>query len=150
MRFLLFHETIHIIFTAIVSLLLYYKFKNWRLILVAFFVVIFLDVDHLFDYFLYEMKTGILTFPFTRDYFYGSQKVFVFFHGWEWVIPLWFIGKKAGKNLNSKGLEWALILPFLGHLIVDQLFYTSNPFGYFIIYRILTGFNINRFNGNGL
>lgn len=146
MRFLLFHESIHIIFTTVLSLFLYYKFKNWKLVLVAFFVVIFLDIDHLLDYGLYEIKTGIFTFPFATDYFHGSQKVLVLLHGWELSIPLLIAGKKIGSLKNIRGLEWTIVLSYLGHLIVDQLSYSPHLLGYSLIFRILTNFDISSFH----
>lgn len=147
MSFLFFHETVHLIFTAILSIFLYFRFKNWKLILVAFFVVIFLDLDHLFDYFVYSLKTGSFTFLFVTDYFHGSGKVFVLFHGWELSIPLWYLAYKIGQRKNIVGLEWAMTLSYLGHLLVDQFFYTPNPLAYFLTFRILTGFDLNAFNG---
>lgn len=147
MRFLLFHESVHIIFTAILSIFLYFRFKNWKLALVAFLVVIFLDIDHFFDYFYYTFSTANFSFPFATDYFHESNKVFVLFHGWEWSVPLWFISKKIGERKNIAGLEWAITFSYLGHLLVDQLFYTPNLLAYFLTFRILTGFDLGKFNG---
>lgn len=147
MRFLLFHETTHLLFTSILAFFLYRHFKNWKLVLSAFFVVIFLDIDHLFDYLFYAFSTGNFSFPFATDYFHESNKVFVLFHGWELSFPLWFIGKKIGRSKNIQGLEWAVVFSYLGHLLVDQIFYTPNPLAYFLTFRFLTGFDLSKFNG---
>ena len=147
MRFLFFHELAHILFTAPIAFFLYRQFKNWKLILMAFLIVIFLDIDHLFAYLFYAITTSNFSFPFATNYFYGSNKVFVLLHGWEWSPILWLIGKKVGKNLKINGLEWTIFLAFLGHLVVDQFSYTSNPLAYFLTFRMLTGFDLGLFNG---
>ncbi len=146
MNFLIFHESVHIIVALLISSALYLRYKNLKLVLIALIVSIFLDIDHLIDYLNYAIATNNFSFPFATDYFHGSDKVIVLFHGWEWVPVLWVIGKKLGKKNNIRGLEWWIVFPYLGHLLVDQFSYTSNPFAYFLTFRILTGFNIRMFN----
>lgn len=147
MKFLVLHESVHILLTTLIAFFLYRRFKNWKLVLVAFLVVIFLDLDHLFDYFYYALSTSNFSFPFATDYFHGSGKVFVLLHGWELSLPFWFISKKIGRQKNISGLEWAVVFSYLGHLLVDQFFYTSNILAYFLIFRILIGFDLFAFNG---
>lgn len=147
MRFLLFHEMTHLLFTSLLAFFLYRRFKNWKLVLSAFFVAIFLDIDHLFDYFFYAFSTGNFSFLLATDYFHGSKKVFVFLHGWEWSLPLWVMTSKIGKIMKVDNLQWAVVPSFLGHLFIDQLSYSPHPLGYFLVFRILTGFDLQTFNG---
>lgn len=147
MKFLLFHESLHLLLTSLIAFFLYHRFKTLKLVLVAFLVIILLDADHLFDYFLYVFSSNNFSHPFSVNYFQGSSKVFVLLHGWEWSLPLWLISRKIGKRKKLVGLEWAVTLSYLGHLLIDQLSYTSNPLAYFLTFRLLTGFDLTKFNG---
>lgn len=146
MNFLLYHESYHFLLTLLIALFLYRKYHYKRLILFVILTGIFIDIDHLFDYFHYVLKTSSLTFPFTTDYFHGSQKVFVLLHGWEWIPVLYITGKKYESRYKIKGSWLALVLGYIGHLVIDTLSYHPSILGYSLIYRIIMGFSITKFN----
>lgn len=140
---LVIHELGHIlVYLALVCVVLL-KAKKLRVLYVVFgfLVTMFMDIDHLFDYFMYKGITIDYIDFFQTDYFSLSGKTFVLFHAWEYVIALSII------YLFIKGNRFAPFLVFaaLGigiHLAYDTLFYGFNPLGYSIIYRILSGFSL--------
>jgi hypothetical protein len=140
---LVIHEIGHILVYFAVVGVVFLKTKKLRISHVAFgfLVTLFMDVDHLFDYFMYKGLTVNFTDFFQADYFSLSGKVFVLLHAWEYVLAL------SIMYLFLKGKRFApfLIFAALGigvHLTYDTLFYGFNPLGYSIIYRILSGFSL--------
>jgi hypothetical protein len=146
MNFLFHHEFYHYLVTIIIILILYGIFKNYWVILFAVVTGILVDIDHLFDYLYYSVHHSSLRFPFAVDYFKGSMKVFVLFHGWEYIPLLFFLGKYLEILLNTNGIMLALILGYTGHLTIDVITYRPSPLGYFLLYRLINGFNIVKFN----
>jgi len=142
------HEAIHLILTAVIARFLFWRFKDWRLVLVAFVFGIFIDLDHWFDYFAYfGLRINLTDFFSVTSYVIPSGKIYVLLHGWEFVIPLWLIGRWEGKRLKIKGLEWAVALSYLGHLLWDNFSFPHHPLAYSFIYRLLNNFSLLRFNG---
>lgn len=139
---LLFHELIHFFSTAIIAGFLYWKFGDLKLIVIAFAVAFMIDLDHLFDYWYFAGNLNFRSYLSGIDYFAGSQKVFVFLHSWELAgfLGIWAWIKKRPTAL-------AISLAILGHLLVDQLSYTSNPLAYFLIFRAVNNFSLVWFNG---
>jgi hypothetical protein len=98
-------------------------------------VSVFLDADHLLDYFLAngsdfdpqkflrETKTG--------EYFNRSGRVIVFLHSWE-ILLLFFA---VAIVLNTLRVYFAFLLGFVPHLLWDQITYAKSPLLYFFLYR---------------
>jgi len=142
------HEMVHFILTAVIAGFLFWRFKDWRLVLVAFVFGIFIDLDHWFDYFAYfGLKISLSNFFNVASYIKPFGKIYVFLHGWEFVIPFWLIGRWMGKKFKIKGLEWAVVLSYLGHLLWDNFSFPHHPLAYSFIYRLLNNFNLESFNG---
>ena len=142
------HELVHFLLTFLVALFIWWRYRNWRLILVVFLVGIFIDVDHWFDYWAYfGLNFNLARFFNVANYIHGSQKVYVLLHGWELVIVFWLIGKLIGRKLKIKGLEWAISLAYLGHLLWDNFSFSHHPLAYFLTYRWLNNFSLKAFNG---
>jgi len=145
---MLLHEFIHILISSLVAVLIFLKFKDIRLVVAVFVVGLFIDVDHLFDYF-YWARWHFSPSEFFNPSLYvnASGKVFVPLHGWEFLLPLWLGGKLIERRLNIKGLSWALSFSYFGHLLWDNLSVAPMSFGYFFIYRWLNNFSLVKFNG---
>lgn len=113
--------------------------KSKMILLWAFFVSIFLDIDHLLDY--------LLTLGFTFDlhaiaegsYFDISKHTIIPFHSWETAIAFCILGwvkkrKKVGLFILATGLGMGI------HLTVDQIWYNAPWGSYFLIVRFLHNF----------
>lgn len=142
------HESVHFLLTLGIAPFLFKHFRDWRLILACFLFGMLIDLDHLFDFFaFYGLDFDWRKF-FINGYADKAEKIYVLLHGWEFVLPLWFFGKWAGKKLKIKGLEWAVFLSYLGHLLIDHFSFPHHPLAYFFFHRLLNNFSQMSFNGS--
>lgn len=145
---LLGHELLHFLITAVAAFFVWWRFRNWKLIIIALLVGIFIDLDHWFDYFVYfGFNIDLNNFLNVASYVHGNNKVFVPLHGWEFLIFFWLIGYFLEKKLKFKGLKWAISLAYAGHLICDQISVSPQPLGYFFFYRLINNFDLGAFDG---
>ncbi|MBI1862795.1 hypothetical protein HYS00_01605 [Candidatus Microgenomates bacterium] len=102
----------------------------------------FVDVDHLIDYvFAFGLHFDLGNF-LSGVMFDKLQKIYVFFHAWEWVILLGIIAVHVKKPAIRYFLM-ALMLGLLSHLIYDTIYNHIYFFGYSIIYRIMHNFDMS-------
>jgi len=128
----------HITASLIISSAVYFYFKSWTAFFVSFLAGVFIDVDHLLDYF---MQQG-LTFKIARVYHWFSEHkykyIWIFLHSIELMVILW-----VAIYVFKLGLFWiALAIGFTQHLILD-IFFNRNFiywYAYFLAYRFLKGF----------
>lgn len=134
------HELIHLTFGLILFLGLLKLIKHTKLALWALFISLFMDIDHLFDYFLALGFTFNFEAIVNGIYFDINDRLFVLLHSWEATVILIILGwvkrrKKLGKFLLATGLG------MFTHLTVDQLWYNPHQWeAYFILARIAHGF----------
>ncbi|MBU3956769.1 hypothetical protein KKI19_00610 [Patescibacteria group bacterium] len=142
------HEIIHLVLTALVAIFLFWRFRDFRLIFASFVFGIFIDVDHWFDYFSYfGLGVNLSNFFDVGSYMEPAGKIYVLLHGWEFVILSWLLGKGIGRKLKIDGLEWAISLSYLGHLLWDSFAVPAPFWAYSFIYRLLSNFSLEGFNG---
>ena len=122
--------------------------KSFLWATLAFLINIFLDVDHLFDYWLangfnLDFKKFVRQTLGYDHYCKKSGKIFVPLHSWELLLLLfatsWFV--------NIPQLGSALAFGFLPHLIWDQITYAKRPLMYSFIFRALKNFDLEYFCG---
>jgi membrane-bound metal-dependent hydrolase YbcI (DUF457 family) len=131
------HEIIHFIALIPAALLIWYKTKSVKSLIVLFAAGILIDIDHLIDYFAYYgMQINALDF-ISADYFKYSGLAIVPFHGWEWVIITLLLAYKRGW----KSVFTPIALGLLTHLIVDSINIHSFLF-YSFLYRMSRGFMV--------
>lgn len=128
-------EFFHGVFALPFAYLIWKKTKDWRYFFLVIFFAYAIDVDHLFDYFLYYGFHFNLFEFLSAKYFESSGHAFVPLHAWEWVIILGIIA----KNKGWKSIYAIVCLGFTAHLIFDAISIESIAF-YSIIYRALSGF----------
>lgn len=138
-------EIIHLLAGLIIGSLLYVRYKKRQLFFLCLAVSIFIDLDHLIDYFLAVnfsrfSLVEFLTLGFARK----SGRAYFLFHGWEWVIILLFL---AGWLKKYRLILLTISLAVFGHLLVDQLTNGVGVFGYSFIYRLLNNFKYSSFIG---
>lgn len=144
------HELIHIVAGLLIG---YFVWKRWQRLFVSFFSAllgsVLVDIDHFIDYFLAFGLNFNLNY-FLKGYaFLKSDKVYVPFHAWEWVILCLIIykiiEKKSKKTLMLKyalSLLLAFSLGLSSHLIIDTLANQVILPGYSLIYRGLNNFDV--------
>ncbi len=134
------HELIHFGVAIFLTYLFYKWFHSKRSTILCFAYSIFIDLDHLFDFFLYNKGISFNAFIFfTTPYFPNSGKAYVPLHGWEYAIILLTLSLFLRKY---RDISIALSLAIIGHLLIDQFCYGMTPFKYFLIYRWWYGFGI--------
>lgn len=137
------HELVHVLLAIFAILFFSIKYKNFWSVFLGILGSVFVDADHLFDYFKFYGLKFNLQQMISSSYFTDSGKVFVFFHGWEYVVIFLFLGKISRKTF----VFYPLAITLFFHLAWDQISYTSNPLAYSILFRFLHGFDIHFFNG---
>lgn len=146
------HEIGHLVFYLFGAFLVYLvkpKYLNYKSFFVGLFITFFMDADHLIDYLISQnfdfLSISIKGF-FSGGYFSINQKVFVFFHAWEYVVAIFAIYFLFIKDKIR--FSWIFFLGYgmLIHLTWDVLSYGFNPMVYFIFFRIIFSFNISIFD----
>lgn len=136
----------HTLSSLIIGLLFWKVFgqKSTRSLLFclffAFLTGLFIDVDHLFDYFhAYGFVLDIHLF-FAAKYFAQTGYNFVFFHGFEYVIILG-VSACCTKRKETKLYLSILAVSLFIHLLIDMYLAGISFQEYFILYRLLHGFH---------
>ncbi|MBD3380138.1 MAG: hypothetical protein GF408_06730 [Candidatus Omnitrophica bacterium] len=124
------------LFLAVVLGVIFFKLTGgWKWPVLVFAGGVLIDLDHLWDHFLYFGNKGTLRDFFGHKYL-CSGKVYILFHSWEIVILV---------ALSGFFVPWAIPLScgMAAHLLVDQFLSHSNePFFYFFVYRAYRKFNL--------
>ena len=102
----------------------------------------FVAFDHLVAYWDFVGRLDVTPFFQGVSYFFGSHKVFVFAHSWEFFIFLLFWGW-----LKKMPFVLAVSFALAGHFLIDQFTYHPSIWGYFLIFRLKHGFSLSAFNG---
>lgn len=137
----------HMSVTSIIAIFLWYKYRNLKLIIIAYLAGVLVDVDHLFDYFVWAgWRFDFSEFFDPSIYVRATNKAFVLLHGWEYLMILWLIAQRLKRKVA--GIHLALILPYLCHLLIDQSPFTRAPLAYFFVYRLINNFSLTAFNGH--
>jgi len=131
--FLFFHLFIHLSFSLLVGLIFG---QFWPALLGGFFI----DVDHLIDYFLaFGLKFNPKYF-FKGYQFLKSDKIHIFFHGWEIVIGGILLAFFVPKTLATVLLAFSVSL--FVHLWLDVYIDKLPAKSYFLLYRLGHHFNL--------
>jgi hypothetical protein len=131
----------HLVISLALSGIVYLVFRSWGMSIAVLASGVLIDLDHVLDYLL----THGMRFQ-RRDffrYFYEKQyqKLFLPFHGWEWVAVWGVLAWKTGWDSWSTGV-------FIGighHLLLDQVSNRPGPGGYSLLWRLKNGFHRKSF-----
>jgi hypothetical protein len=139
-----FHLSIHLFFSLVAGLVSWYI---WKKKLVSFMSALlggfFVDFDHFLDYFL------AFGWHFRPDYFIKgyqflrSDKLYIIFHGWEYVGILMVLVFLA-KNKTVKTVFFGLALGLFFHLCVDVLVDRLPVASYLVTYRAKNNFDLQK------
>lgn len=138
-------EAIHLMVGLVIGVLLYARYKNRQLFFLCLAVTIFIDLDHLIDY---SLAVNFSRFDLSEfldtNFALRANKLYVFFHGWEFVFIFLFL---ANIIRRYRPVLLTIGLAVLGHVLVDQLTNGVGVFGYSFIYRLLNNFKYSSFIG---
>lgn len=141
---LLLHELTHVALSLIAGLIVWRIYKNFFITLIAAFLGgVLVDVDHLFDYFLFFGPSFNLNYFINGYHFALSEKIYVPFHGFEWV-PLLITMVFLVRKKVIKALILALALGLFSHLIADTLLNKIPLKSYFFFYRVKQNFELKK------
>lgn len=106
---------------------------------------VLIDLDHLIDYFLafrYRWKVSY----FLKGYqFLKSDRIYVFFHGWEYLALIGIASFAVGADGNLRILLFAFGAGIFFHLIVDMFVNHGMTFrGYSFFYRLKHHFDLEK------
>lgn len=124
----------HLCLSLLCALLIYLKTENSGYALVFILGGIFIDLDHLLDYF-FSFRRFVLR-AFLASLQLRGGKVYLLLHSWEIV----FLLLTWGSAVKSPPLA-ILAAGFALHLVIDNL-QRKNLFFYFFTYRLAHGFKV--------
>jgi len=132
----------HIIISLVLSIIFYLFTKSVFGLISVFLVGIFIDLDHIIDFWI-ENKKIIFTIREFFDYFYKHEytKAYIFFHSIEF-IPIMFI---LGNIFLGKIITYGILFGFTTHILLDYTGNGSKPLTYFLTYRIYKKFDVSCF-----
>lgn len=122
----------HIAVSTAVSGILYLLFKSWGLAVASFVSGVFIDLDHLIDYFIeYGFSLNVKNF-FHCVYEEKIQRLFQIFHGWEWIVILLSIAWITDWNQWITGF----LIGYVLHMVLDACCNTNWPLSaYSLLWR---------------
>jgi len=126
----------------VISAAVYSFFKSWPAAIVSFLSGVFVDIDHLLDYYL---SHGI-TFNVMKFYEACNQtnfsRLLLVFHSYEFIAILWFLA----YVMKYEPIWTALAIGSTQHLAFDEIVNSkykpdSSKFKYFFLYRLKRRFS---------
>ncbi|OGK26061.1 hypothetical protein A2954_02855 [Candidatus Roizmanbacteria bacterium RIFCSPLOWO2_01_FULL_37_12] len=148
------HESVHILISLIIGYLVWCIYKKpFPSFFAAFLGGVLIDLDHLVDYFfVYGFNFNLVNF--LKGYHFDiSNKLYVPFHAWEYVVILNILYIYFEKKWKQKKVAvFKIILAFVlalnlgiySHLIIDTFSNGVESFGYSLIYRALNKFRSDK------
>lgn len=132
----------HIISSTIAALVVETSTHSTEAALATLISGIFIDIDHLFDYFLRYSKRKLGFRDFFLTHQWGPQgKLYLVFHCWEYLpilIILTFISK---YHFLFLGIFWGVLI----HLLLDHLNNKGHTLTYFLFFRWKSNFKYTCF-----
>lgn len=127
----------HVAISTLFSGLLLGVSGSWPLAGSSLLAGIFMDVDHVFDYYReYGRPFNVRRF-FEASYQREYQRIFIVFHAWEWLplilLAVWWSGWNPWVAGAAAG--------WLQHFLLDQLVNRPEKGGYFFLARAHQDFN---------
>ena len=129
--------TLHLIFTLLLAWFFYKLKGGWLWPALAILGGVFIDLDHLIDYFLYFGWTFDLKAFFKHEYL-ASGRMYIIFHSVELAILVWAL---------ALVLPWAIPVAsgMTLHLIIDISFsHSTNPLFASFIFRWCNHFVVDK------
>ncbi|MDP2939343.1 MAG: hypothetical protein Q8O13_04585 [Candidatus Omnitrophota bacterium] len=137
----------HLVASCATGALFYLYSKSVLASLVCFLSGVFIDLDHVFDfYFHYKRLTLSIKEFYLSCEEYRFDRLFLFFHSLEWILLLWIL--IAIFKLNLIWVAFALGISL--HIVMDMIGNRLFSYAYFFIYRWLKGFRAESLSRDAL
>lgn len=137
----------HLAFSICAGLLAWkiYGSKGWKSMLLSLAAAmvsgLLIDIDHLFDYILFYGWNFNLYYFLYGQQFTMSKKNYVLLHGFEYGMIL-SLCVYWSKTRVAKMVFLSLLISLLFHLLIDMMIYSIPVQHYFLIFRVLTDFQV--------
>ena len=125
----------HVIASVVVSGGVYLATRSKILALVSFFTGVFLDIDHVADYWIEHPMSFNVGHFFEIFETCRIDKTYLWFHSLELFLPL-----AAVTVLTRSEIMLGLSIGFAQHMLFDSIFNFIYPTSYFLYYRWSKGF----------
>ncbi len=135
---------LHMAASAILAILIFGITNSLSSAALCFAMGSFIDIDHIFDYYLYSRRISLDVSEISGFYLH-FKKIIVILHSYELLIPLAIIG----FTYHAQTLLLGAVTGFIGHIFMDTLAYEMRPRSYFFLYRVMNGFRLERLCGHG-
>ena len=123
--------------SGVISILVWVYFKSAGYAAISFIAGVFIDLDHLIDYYLNHPFTARIKEIYATCAAMRLKKIYIVLHSYELIILLWISIFAFGLGNFWK----AIAIGMTQHIIFDQITNPINTYGYFLAYRITKGFN---------
>ena len=136
----------HILSSLVLGVIIFFFTREIIASLIAFLAGVFIDLDHLIDFWASEPENAFSV----KQFFYmdkhlkskGDHYTFIFFHAWEWVIIL-VILTLYYSNIYFVSFVLAVALHLALDSINNHFFEEENQLVYSIIFRAFHKFDMN-------
>ena len=130
----------HAAISGVISIAVWYYFKSAECAVISFIAGVFIDLDHLIDFYTNHRFTLKVKRIYCVCARMRLKRLYLGLHSYEIVILLW-----AAIYIFALSNYWkALAIGVTQHIISDQIANPLNNLGYFFTYRILKGFKRER------
>lgn len=140
------HLFLHILLSIVIGYFVWKQLRNGpAAFLAAFAGGVLIDLDHLIDYFL-AFGFSFNPLYFLQGYqFLASDKIYVLFHGWEYVILLGAFVWLYKRNTTIRSIACSLCLGAFLHLLIDVNVNNGMTLrSYSLIYRATQKFELRK------
>lgn len=140
-----FHIYIHFSLALVAGYLCGRYFRRPVLcLLVAFIAGFLIDLDHVLEYFLVFGPHFDLAGFFAGRQFLTSDKIYLWFHAWEWAILFFALGWLSRKRSVGRAILITAALAGSVHLLSDNLINNYPLRFYSLSYRYQQDFSAPR------
>jgi len=129
----------HILTSAVLSVVIFKVTGSFSAAAACFAAGTVIDIDHVLDYYFYSGRLSLSVSEISGFYPHFG-KVFVFLHSYELLLA----GAIAAYLLQAQVLFMGAAVGFMGHLLLDTAGYGMKAQSYFLVYRILNGFKVEK------
>jgi len=134
----------HTIVSTVSGISIFLITRSILLGIITFLSGIFIDIDHLLDYFFNEKKIKLNI----KDFFYKCEnlklkKVTLIFHSYELLILLVLL-----LLTKYNVIVFGILLGFILHIFFDLIFNCGNLMTYSFIYRVIHKFEFKQIFNN--
>lgn len=138
------HLSIHFLSGLIAGFIIWRIWKKPVLsYLFAILGSVFVDLDHLIDYFIAFDWNFKLEYFLKGYQFLENGKIYVLFHGWEYVVILIVLAVIL-KSKVAKSIVLALALGLFFHVSEDVFLNNIPAKSYSVVYRVKNNFSIQK------